>query len=409
MIASAPPASIDDLVAAWRGRAAFAIVDLDAFASNIQALRAIVGPEVVLTSVVKSNAYGHGAVPLAKAAVRAGADEVAVATVDEGVQLRGAGIDSPILVMGPIGDAEVQRAVGHGLQLVVSDAGFAGYIAAEARHAMTKEPVAVHLKIDTGMRRFGGNVADVVTIAQAIRAHDNLNLVGLMSHLSSADDPDESSAHEQLAEFDRAVAMLADAGIDIPQQHIANSAATLRFPHFHRGRVRSGVAGYGLQPDVGMALPPPFRPIMTLHSRIARLIDLAPGDAVSYGRTYRATTHERAGLVPIGYGDGYRRMFSSKAHMAIHGQRAPVLGRVCMDQTVVRLPDEADVKVGDPVVIVGNGSEITAGAPTIDDLAALSGTISYELTCGLQARVPRLYTQGGALIAIHDLNGYREL
>jgi alanine racemase len=332
-----------------------------------------------------------------------------VATVDEGVQLRGAGIDSPILVMGPIGDAEVQRAVGHGLQLVVSDAGFAGYIAAEARHAMTKEPVAVHLKIDTGMRRFGGNVADVVTIAQAIRAHDNLNLVGLMSHLSSADDPDESSAHEQLAEFDRAVAMLADAGIDIPQQHIANSAATLRFPHFHRGRVRSGVAGYGLQPDVGMALPPPFRPIMTLHSRIARLIDLAPGDAVSYGRTYRATTHERAGLVPIGYGDGYRRMFSSKAHMAIHGQRAPVLGRVCMDQTVVRLPDEADVKVGDPVVIVGNGSEITAGAPTIDDLAALSGTISYELTCGLQARVPRLYTQGGALIAIHDLNGYREL
>jgi alanine racemase len=403
------PDALDVITEQWQGRPAFAIVDLDALASNIAALRTIVGPDVVLTSVVKANGYGHGAIPIAKAAVAAGADELAVATVDEGVQLRAAGIETPILVMGAIGKVDAARAIGNRLRLVVSEASFAHHLAAEAKHLLWKDPISVHLKVDTGMRRFGASIGDVVNVAKAIRAHEQLSLDGLMTHLSSADDPDPASAFNQLAEFDRAVAMLRDAGIEIPQQHVANSAATLRFPEFHRDRVRSGVAGYGLRPDVGMILPETFRPILTVHGRVCRIIDLAPGDAVGYGRTYKLKQPERGGLVPIGYGDGYRRSFSSRAHMAIQGHRADVLGRISMDQTVIRLPDEVDVKLGDRVAIIGNGTPATAGAPTIDDLAELTGTISYELSCGLHARLPKLYIRGGDLVAIADLAGYREL
>ena len=400
---------LDTITSQWEGRPTLAVIDLDAYASNLRALRDVIGTGPVLTAVVKSNAYGHGAVPVAKAAVTAGVDELAVATVDEGVQLRDAGIDVPVLVMGPIGKVEAARAIGNRLRLVVSDASFAHHLAAEAKLLRWKDPVSIHLKVDTGMRRFGTEPEHVVEVAKAIRSHENLSLDGLMSHLSSADDPDPASANGQLEEFERCVQVLADAGIEIPEHHIANSAATLRFPRFHKQRVRSGVATYGLQPDVGMVLPPTFRPILTLHSRISRVIPLAPGDTVSYGRTYTATRHERGGLVPIGYGDGYRRTFSSAAHMGVRGQRADVLGRVCMDQTIIRLPDDLDVQPGERVTIVGNGTAATAGAPTIDDLAALTGTISYELTCGLQTRVPKLYMQGGNLVAITDLAGYREL
>lgn len=403
------PDSLASLIEGWHGRPTFAIVDLDALASNIAALRAIVGPDVLLTSVVKGNGYGHGAVPVARAAVEAGTNELAVATVDEGVQLRSAGIDVPILVMGPLGKIEVARTIANRLRLVVSEVSFAHHIAAEAKALKCKDPVSIHLKVDTGMRRFGAAPDDVVAIARAVKSHENLSLDGLMTHLSSSDDPDPTSARDQVAEFDRVIALLSEADITIAEHHVANSAATLRFPEFHRNRVRSGVAGYGLRPDVGMLLPDAFRPILTIHSRVTRIIDLAPGDTVSYGRTYQATRSERGGLIPIGYADGYARTFSSRAHMAIRGHRADVLGRVCMDQTVIRLPDDTDIPLGAPVTIVGNGTDATIGAPTIDDLAELTGTISYELTCRLQARLPKLYVQAGQLVAIADLAGYREL
>lgn len=401
--------NLDAITEQWQGRPTLAIVDLDALAANIRALREIVGPNVLLTSVVKGNGYGHGAVPVAKAVLAAGADELAVATVDEGVQLREAGIERPILVMGAIGKVEAARAIAHRFRIVVSEASFAHHLAAEAKHLHWKDPVSIHLKVDTGMRRFGTSPDRIVEVARAIKSHEILSLDGLMTHLAAADDPDPTSANDQAIEFDRCVALLAEAGIEIPDHHVANSAATLRFPRFHRNRVRSGVAGYGLRPDVDMILPGAFRPILTLHSRISRIIDLAPGDTVSYGRTYRATKPERAGLIPIGYADGYRRSFSSRAHMSVHGERADVLGRVCMDQTVIRLPENVEVKLGDRVAIIGDGTAATAGAPTIDDLAGLTGTISYELSCGLQARVPKLYLQGGNLVAIADLAGYREL
>lgn len=392
----------------WAGRPSIAVVDLDAHASNLRLVRSLIGPHVNLTAVIKANAYGHGSVIIAESAIAAGADELAVATVDEGAQLRDAGIEAPILVLGPMGAGERTRAIGHRLVVVVSDIGFAHALAADAKLMMAKEPVSVHLKIDTGMNRFGTSPDLAVATAQAILAHPELRLDGIMTHMAAADDPDPHFEQDQVALFDRVLTDLTEAGIEIPPQHVANSATTLRFPHDHRSRVRVGIAQYGLQPDPGMTLPGPFKPIMTVHSRIARIHEIHPGDGVSYGFRYRTDHDELTALVPLGYGDGLRRNLSPLMWMGVGGMKAPVAGRICMDQTVIRLPEGCDAKPGDVVTVIGNGTEATAPAPTFDDLAALSETISYELTCGITQRLPRIYVRDGEVIAITDLSGTRK-
>ena len=361
--------------------------------------------------VVKANAYGHGAIPVARAALAFGVDELAVATVDEAAQLRDARIAAPILVFGAIGKVERARAVGLDLALVVADASFAHALAADAKMQGRKEenPVQVHLKIDTGMHRFGVTPEHAIAVAQAISSHPELRLAAVMTHLAASDSPDPTFTMEQAATFDRCLASLRDAGIEVPAQHIANSAAILRYPDLHRDMVRAGIAMYGLRPDPSMSLPEPMRPIMTIHGRLARLIDLERGDTVGYGRTYRAPASGRAALVPIGYGDGYRRALSGCAWMAVDGVRAPVLGRVSMDQTVIGLPDGFAGEPGARVAIVGDGTPATAGAPTLDELASLAATISYEMATGLAQRVPKLYIRHGTAVDVCDLHGARDL
>ncbi len=402
-------ASLRAIAEHWQGRPTVGIVDLDALATNVHAIRSIIGPRVRLMAVVKANGYGHGAVPIAKAALASGCDELAVATVDEGVQLRQAGIDAPILVMSPLGVKERARAIGSNLAVVVSDAGFAHALAADAKMMMTKEPVSIHLKIDTGMNRFGVSPDQVVETAQAILSHPELKLDGVMTHMSSADSPDASITHDQNRVFDRAIAALREVGIETTGHHAGNSATTLRFPEYHRDRVRVGVALYGLRPDVDFALPGPLKPILTIYSRVSRIHDIHAGDGVSYGRTYIADRTERVGLVPLGYADGYPRALSSNVWMGVNGARAEQLGRVCMDQTIVRLPAGVEVALGDLITVVGNGSAEYDPAPTLDDLARLANTISYDVSTGLAARVPKLFVRGGEVVSIADLGGYREL
>lgn len=396
------------IVGHWHGRPVLAVVDLDALAVNVRTLRKLIGPDVRLQAVVKANAYGHGAVPVACAARAAGADSLAVATVDEAVHLRAAGVEGPLTVLGPIGRHESARAIGHDLTVVIADAGFARLLASEARMQLrpAENPVSVHLKIDTGMRRFGAAPEQVVEIARVIADLKELRLDGVMTHFAAADDPEPESAREQMAVFDACIEALTAAGLPVPLQHAANSAAIIRFPEFHRGQVRAGISLYGLRPDPGMVLPHPMQPILSVFGRISRIIDLAPGDTVSYGRTYVAASAERAGLVPIGYADGYPRALSSQSWMTVGGRRAPVIGRVCMDQTVVRLPDGASSDPGTVIGIVGDGRDAT---PTLDDLAAMTGTISYELATGLARRLPKLYLSDGAVVAIDDLHGYRDM
>ncbi len=406
MTCSASPLSFAEH---WNGRPTIAIVDLDVLTTNIHMLRSIIGPRVRMMMAVKGNGYGHGAIPIGKDALIAGVDELAVATVDEGAQLREAGIEAPILVMGPMGTAERTRALGNNLAIVVSDASFAHALAADAKMMMRKEPVSVHLKIDTGMNRFGVSPELTVETAQAIVSHPELHLDGVMTHMSSADDPDPLCTHNQNKVFDRAVAALHEAGIETPSLHVANSATTLHFPEYHRDRVRVGVACYGLRPDVNFPLPGPMKPILTVHSRIGRIHEIHPNDGVSYGLTYVTDHDERVGLVPLGYADGYHRSLSSKTWMSIKGSRAEQIGRICMDQTIISLPNGVDVSPGDVVTVVGNGSDATNPAPTFDDLARIANTISYDMSCGLAARMPKLYARGGKIVAIADLTGYREL
>ena len=408
---TSPARTVTDVATSWKGRPVVAITDLDVVASNIRALKGIIGPDCSLMTVVKANAYGFSAVPIAKAAVDAGATALGVATVEEGVQLRDAGLTTvPILVFGAIGRDERARAITHRLGIVVTNAAFARGLAKVARESLWKEQVSVHLKIDTGMRRFGAAPNEVVDLARVITSLPELSWDGVMTHHASADAPDPSFTHHQAAVFEACIAELRAAGFEkIPTQHVANTATTLRFPEYHRNMVRCGIATHGLEPDPDMQLPEEFRPTTMIHGRIARVFDIVPGDVVGYGGTWSPEKPVKGALVAIGYADGYRRSLSNAGYMAIRGQRADVIGRVSMDQCVIRVPDGMEIEAGEPVVIVGDGSEATAGAPTINELAVLSGGIAHDFIVGLADRLPRLYVREGELVAVCDLNGYREL
>jgi alanine racemase len=404
--------SIREVVDNWQGRPTFAVIDLDALATNVQTLRAHVRPEASIMSVVKADGYGHGAVPVAEVALENGASGVAVATVDEGAQLRKAGITGQILVMGPMGAAERDRAVGMDMAIVMSDVPFAAGLARVVRMHQRKEPLKVHLKIDTGMRRFGVTPEAVVDAAQAIMSHPELKLEGLMTHLACADEVDVAPAHKQVQIFDECVERLKTAGIEVPVHHVANSATTVQFPEYHRDMIRTGLAMYGVRPAPHIPLPGApgvMKQILTVYSMVSRVIPLEPGDRVGYGGTWEATAQSRGALVPIGYADGYLRALSSVGSMSISNVRAGVIGRVCMDQTILLLPEGLPAETRQRVVVIGNGTDETPNAPTLEDIAALAGTIPHEMMTGLAPRVPKLYIRGGKLVAVHDLEGYRRI
>lgn len=404
--------TIDEVVLNWHGRPTIGVVDLDALDHNARTLQAYVGESTRMLAVVKGNAYGMGAIAIAKGVLAGGAWGVATATVDEAIQLRKAGIDAPILAMSAIGLNERGRAIGNDLRLVISDVDFARGLAEAVKASRRKAPLPVHLKIDTGMRRFGVATDEAVPAAQLITSLPELQLEGVMTHLASADEPDPASALGQVARFDEAIQAVRDAGIDPGMTHVANSAGTLRFPAFHKELVRPGLAFHGVQPSEHTPLPGQpgeMRPVFTMHSRIERIIPIHPGDAVSYGGTWIATEPTLGGLVPIGYADGYKRTLTNCGYMSVNGKRADVLGRVCMDQTVIRLPDDDSVNVGDPVVIIGDGSSWCGVAPRIEEIATIAGTIHQDFLAGIMSRVPKLYVRDGDVIAIDDLFGYREI
>ncbi|HWV23870.1 MAG TPA: alanine racemase [Thermomicrobiales bacterium] len=403
--------SLRDVIENWQGRPTFAVIDLDALATNMQALRAHVEPGTKITGVVKANGYGHGSIPVSETILQNGADMVAVATVDEGAVLRKAGITAPILVLGPMGASEMDRAVGMDMQIVMSDIPFSRGLARIVRMQQRKEPLKVHLKIDTGMRRFGVTPDSVVASAREIMSHPELKLEGLMTHLACADEIDLTSAHEQVRVFDQCVQNLRDAGIEVPVHHVGNSATTVQFPEYHRNMVRPGLAMYGVRPAPHIPLPGngKMKQILTVHSRVTRVIPLEPGDRVGYGGTWTAAGRSRGALVPIGYADGYLRSLSSRGWMSISETRANVIGRVCMDQTILLLPDDLPAKTRQRVVIVGNGTDETPSAPTLEELAIEANTIPHELMTGLAPRLPKLYVRGGKLVAVDDLSGYRRV
>ena len=380
------------------GRATRAVIDLDAFEGNVRTLRTYIGPAVELTAVVKANAYGHGAPMMAAAAVAAGADRLAVATVAEGAHLRSAGVTASVIVLGAVGLGEAEAAIEADLEVTIGTTELLDAIAAAA--AREQRQVRVHVKVDTGLRRYGAYPELAAALARRVAANSSLALEGLFTHFATSEDDGDPFAAEQFEALRAVVEGLAAEGIAARRVHAANSGGMLGGSAFHAGAVRPGIAIYGIAPSADRPLLPGMRPVLALRSRLVRVFALSPGDTVGYGRTFRAGRPMLAGLVPIGYADGYRRQLSGRSWMAVRGARAPVLGRVSMDQTVVELPVGPEHRLGEVVVVAG--ADPDGVAPTMDQLGEIVGTNSYEMLVGIAARVPRHYVRGGEVVAVAE-------
>ena len=387
-----------DVAAGASRRATRALIDLDAIAGNVRAIRAAISSGVQVMAVVKANAYGHGARMVSEAALAAGASRLGVATVDEALQLRLHGINAPIQVLGPVSIAEVETAAEREIDVSAGSMEFVNGVALR----QSGRPIRVHLKIDTGMRRFGVLPVDALAAMKALAAAPAVEIAGVFTHFGQADEVDPSPTEAQLRGFNESVAAIRTAGLPTGLVHAANSAGQLRSRDFDADLVRLGIALYGLPPSADAPLLPEMRPAMTLVSRVQRVFPLIPGDGVSYGATFRAPRPMRAALIPAGYADGYRRALSNCGEVVINDHRAPILGRVCMDQLVVGVPEGVDVVVDNEVTLWGGIGDNAIG---VAQVAERAGTIAYELVSGVSARVPRVFLRDGQVVAIEDLTG----
>jgi alanine racemase len=371
---------------------ALARINLAAVERNVARLREGLTDTAGLCAVVKANGYGHGAVPVARAALAGGAQLLAVATAQEAAELRAGGIEAPVLVMGAISDDELAVALGAGAELVAWSERFASELVSRVRRGDNTLPVRVHVKLDTGMGRLGTrSPEEAMRVAEQVAAAaPALELAGAMTHFASADEDPEFTA-EQLERFERFVRELRDRypGILV---HAANSAATLRTPASHFDLVRCGIAVYGCDPMNDDASSHGLEPALELTSYVAAVKPAAPGESAGYGRRFIADAETRIATVPIGYGDGIRRALTNNCEVLIRGRRYPLVGTVSMDNITVEVGAHDAVAIGDRVTIIGADGDDRVSA---EELARRIGTINYEVVCGISARVPRAYHRDG--------------
>lgn len=375
----------------------WAEIDLEAIADNVKAVKTHLGPTVGVMAVVKANAYGHGAVPIAQTALAAGADWLAVSRVEEGVALRQAGIPARILVLGYCLPAQAAAVVEHNLTPLVTTLETAAALTDQA--GRSGRPLSIQLKVDTGMGRFGLLPEEVVDFARAVQNLPWLQLEGLCSHLAVADEADPTFSRQQLQVYQEVVAALEVAGIHLSLKHLANSAAGLALPDTHYHLVRLGIAMYGLPPSDKLNWPVTLRPAMTLKTRLARVRVLPEGASVGYGRTYITSAPTPIALAAIGYGDGYPRLCSNRGAMLVRGKRAPIVGRVSMDQTSLDVSGIDHVTQNDEVVVFGRQGQAQIST---DEVAGWAETINYEIVTRLAARVPRVYLRDGEVVEIGE-------
>jgi alanine racemase len=380
------------------GVVTWAEIDLDAITFNVHAFQRHVGERVKVIAVVKANAYGHGAAAVAKAALQAGAAMLAVHRAIEGVELRKAGIGAPILVMGYTPPSGAEMVVEWQLTPSLITLEFAQALAARASGLGTA--AQVHVKVDTGMNRYGLMPGEVLEFIKALQGLAGLEVQGMFTHFATADWVDPGEARRQLTVFNQVRAAVSQAGISIPLVHAANSAAAMRLPEAHFDAVRPGIGIYGLDPS--SEWPPVFeiRPALALKSQVCRVRDLPAGAGIGYGRTYITEKAMRVALVPVGYGDGYHRCLSNQGTVLVRGQRARLLGRVSMDQIVVDVSHIPVVQMEDEVVLIGRQGDQSIRA---EEIAKLAGTINYEVTTSLLPRVVRVFRQGGERVGVQLL------
>lgn len=365
-------------------RDVYAQISLDALKHNFTQIRRHINPNSRLCAVVKANAYGHGAIEVSKVAAACGADFLAVATVEEGLELRRAGFKLPILILSLIPAQAADFVVDNNLTATVADLELAEKISAAA--TKLGKIAKVHLKIETGMGRIGADTNIAVQLAKNISALPNIELEGLFSHFADADSADRTFTYRQIEIFKDTIQKIRSVGVNIKICHLAESAAILDIPEAHFDMVRAGIISYGLYPSADVPKNIALKPVMKVVSKISFLKTIKKGISIGYGREFVAERDSLIATLPIGYADGYIRAYKG-FHVEINGKLAPIAGRVCMDQTMIDVTDIDGVKVGDDVILFG--SDLISA----DDAANHLNTINYEITCLISARVPRIFTE----------------
>ena len=370
-------------------RGAWAEINLDAIAHNVQMAKANLKPTTKLCAVVKADAYGHGAVRVAQEAARNGADFFAVALLQEGVKLREAGIETPILVLGSMLPEVAEICVRYDISHAVFDEERLYALNAAALKLHTK--AKIHIKIDTGMHRIGVHVRDAGRFAKLAASLPGIYIEGVFSHFATADADDKQYAAYQFERFQEALRLIEAEGVHIPIRHIANSAALTELQEYQLDMVRQGITLYGLHPAHMIDCYKDFEPVMTVKTQVAFVKTLPPGETIGYGRTYTLTRPSVIATVPIGYADGFNRHLGcGHGEVWINGKRVPTVGNICMDQCMIDVTDVPDVKLGDEVIVMGSDGTNTILA---DDIARATGTINYEITCAFGQRLPKVYVK----------------
>ena len=371
-------------------RPTVAEIDLGAIAFNLRRIRKLVGPDVKICPAVKADAYGHGAARVSHTVLDAGAEMLGVATLEEGMELRQAGIRAPILIFQCVFADQIPGIVENDIGTMICDRSFAAELSRRAQASGKR--IKVHIKVDTGMGRVGVQAQETANFALDLSRMPGLEIEGIFTHFPSADEEDLSFTHQQVRDFEEITRAVAAAGVRIPLRHAANSAAILNVPESYFDMVRPGIMLYGLYDSEFVARDVELRQSMTLKTKIVFLKELPPGKTVSYGRTFTTARRTVVATIPIGYADGYNRLLSNRAPALVRGRRVPVIGRICMDQTMLDVTDVPGVSVGDEVVLYGSQGEERI---SIEEIAALLGTISNEVICAVGKRVPRVYVHRG--------------
>lgn len=359
-------------------------IDLKAIETNIAQLRQLT--QVQVMAVVKANAYGHGSVPVTRAALRGGANWLGVARLEESLELRRADISAPVLLLGYTPPSKYSVAIENNVSLTIWDRRQLQDVSRLA--GQLGKPGRVHLKVDTGMGRLGVQPEETLELAAQISRAPNVIFEGIFTHFARADEAETTTTEIQKNQFLMVLGKLAEAKLRPDWIHASNSAASLTRPSAHFNLVRAGISIYGLHPGPDCRLPSSFSASLTWKTVISHIKVMPPGRGISYGHVYVTQKNERIGTLPVGYADGYRRAAGNAVLVA--GQRVPVVGRVCMDQIMVNLDSAPEAMPGDEVVLIGKQGDVHI---TAEDVADAWGTINYEVVCGIGARVPRLYLE----------------
>jgi len=378
-------------------------VDLDALAANVAEVRRRVGPQVKILLIVKADAYGHGSVEVAREAVRCGVHMLGVATVDEGRELRAAGIEAAILVLSPTLPDEIPEILTHELRITVPDLDFALKLSGRSRAAGKLVPV--HLEVDTGMGRSGLNLNTAAEIVVQTSHLPGILVEGMYTHFPVSD-TDVEFTRRQAQRFMAVVGEVRRAGVQVSLVHASNSAGVLQVPEAHLDMVRPGGMLYGCLPHPALEGRARLRRVMSFHARLVQVRRLPAGAGISYGSDFVTRRETVLGIVPVGYGHGLSRAYSERGAVLFRGQRVPILGRITMDMTMVDLTGSESPGVGDEVVLFGRQEDEEI---TVDEIAAKTGVIGYEVLCGISKRVVRVYKRNGDVESMRGLTGVRNV